>query len=64
MATEDRTVHPDLERFLAKRMKASTYEVESSHVPMLSHPNMVIDVVRKAQKPLREPRQQRKVPLC
>src|SRR6266446_6951651 len=31
----DRTVHPDLERFFAKRMSATTYELFSSHVPML-----------------------------
>jgi pimeloyl-ACP methyl ester carboxylesterase len=44
----DHTVHPDLERFLAKRMKATTYEVESSHVPMLSNPRLVIDAIRTA----------------
>ena len=32
------TVHPELERFAAKRMGATTYEVDSSHVPMLSQP--------------------------
>ena len=45
---KDRTVHPDLERFFAKRMGATTYEVESSHVPMLSQPKFVIDVIRTA----------------
>ncbi len=48
VAKEDRTVHPDLERFLAKRMKATTVEVSTSHVPMLSQPDLVIDVIRKA----------------
>src|SRR5579864_4004141 len=38
VAKNDRTVQPELERFLAKRMGATTYEVESSHVPMLSNP--------------------------
>jgi len=46
----DRTVHPDLERFVAKRMGATTYKVESSHVPMLSQPNVVLDVIRAAAK--------------
>src|SRR5579872_7075149 len=45
VATEDRTVHPDLERFAAKRMGATTVEVKSSHVPMLSHPKHVLDVI-------------------
>jgi pimeloyl-ACP methyl ester carboxylesterase len=50
VATKDRTVQPDLERFLAKRMNATTHEVASSHVPMLSHPDLVIDVIRAAAK--------------
>jgi Flp pilus assembly CpaF family ATPase len=37
-------MHPELERFVAKRMGATTHEVDSSHVPMLSHPAVVIDV--------------------
>jgi pimeloyl-ACP methyl ester carboxylesterase len=44
----DRTVHPDMERFCAKRMNATTVEVDSSHVPMLSKPAVVIDVIKKA----------------
>ena len=48
MGKNDRTVHPDLERFVAKRMGATTYEVDSSHVPMLSKPNLVLDVIRAA----------------
>jgi pimeloyl-ACP methyl ester carboxylesterase len=48
VAKEDRTVHPELERFCAKRMGATTYELDSSHVPMLSMPSAVIDVIRTA----------------
>ena len=48
VAKNDRTVHPELERFVAKRMGATTFEVDSSHVPMLSNPSLVIDVIRKA----------------
>jgi pimeloyl-ACP methyl ester carboxylesterase len=50
VATLDRTVHPDLERFAAKRMGAKTVEVSSSHVPMLSRPDVVLDVIRDAAK--------------
>jgi pimeloyl-ACP methyl ester carboxylesterase len=46
VAKNDRAVHPDLERFCAKRMGATTYEVASSHVPMLSHPDVVLDAIR------------------
>ena len=45
---KDQTVHPDLERFFAKRMGATTYELESSHVPMLSQPDKVLEVIRAA----------------
>jgi pimeloyl-ACP methyl ester carboxylesterase len=48
VATKDRTVQPQLERFLAKRMEANTVEVASSHVPMLSNPALVLDVIRNA----------------
>lgn len=48
VATKDHTVQPDLERFLAKRMRATTTEVASSHVAMLSHPRIVLEVIRAA----------------
>jgi len=44
VATKDRTVQPELQRFVAKRMSATTHEVASSHVPMLS--NLPIGLVR------------------
>ena len=48
VASKDRTVQPELERFVAKRMNATIYEVESSHVIMLSQPEFVLDVIRDA----------------
>jgi pimeloyl-ACP methyl ester carboxylesterase len=51
---KDRTVHPDLERAMAKRMGATTYELDSSHVPMLSQPKSVLDVIRAAAKTVQE----------
>ena len=48
VANHDQTVHPDLQRFASKRMGASIHAIDSSHVPMLSHPNMVVDVIRAA----------------
>ena len=50
----DRTVHPDMERFVAKRMGATTYELDSSHVPMLSQPERVLTVIRTAAKAVQE----------
>jgi hypothetical protein len=48
VANDNRTVHPELQRFAAKRMDAKTYDVNSSHVLMLSNRGIVIDVVRTA----------------
>lgn len=54
VANNDRTIQPELERFVAKRMKATTFETDSSHVPMLSQPDLVLDVIRKAVKAVQE----------
>jgi pimeloyl-ACP methyl ester carboxylesterase len=48
ISKNDRTVNPELQRAAAKRMGAVTREVASSHVPMLSHPDVVLDVIRAA----------------
>ena len=48
MANNDQAVNPELERFAAKRMGATTYDIDSSHVPMLSRPDYVLDVIRTA----------------
>ena len=52
VANNDTTVNPDLERHAAKRMGARTYDVETSHVPMLSNPKFVLDVIREAAESL------------
>ena len=41
VSTNDRTINPDLERFMAKRMGAKTVELEASHVSMISQPKLV-----------------------
>jgi pimeloyl-ACP methyl ester carboxylesterase len=48
VAANDHTVHPELERAAAKRMGAATHELDSSHVPMLSQPDRVLDIIRTA----------------
>jgi pimeloyl-ACP methyl ester carboxylesterase len=50
VASNDQTVHPELQRSVSKRMGATTTEVASSHVAMLSHPEVVLDVIRTAAK--------------
>lgn len=50
VAKDDQAIHPDLERFFAKRMNAKTTEVESSHVPFLSKPEVVAKLIEEAAK--------------
>lgn len=50
----DHTVNPDLERAAAQRMGANTYEFETSHVAMLSRPDLVLGVVRDAANAVQE----------
>ena len=45
VSTEDRTINPDLERFLAKRMNATTIEINASHVALVSHPKEIADLI-------------------
>ena len=52
VAQNDQSVHPDLERTAAKRMNATVTEVASSHVAMLSHPDVVLKVIRDAANSL------------
>lgn len=48
VAKRDGTIAPDAERFFAKRMKATTTELDSDHVAMLSHPNEVAAIIMDA----------------
>ena len=52
VATKDRAIDPDEERFFARRSKATTTELDASHVPMLSKPKdvsaVIIDAAAKA----------------
>ena len=52
VAAQDRVINPDLERFKAKLIKATTIELNSSHVPMISQPNKVADFIIKAAETL------------
>ena len=48
VSTEDRTIDPDLERFMAKRMGARTIELHASHVSLISHPAEVAALILEA----------------
>jgi pimeloyl-ACP methyl ester carboxylesterase len=48
VSTEDRTIDPDLERFMARRMGATTIEVKASHLSLISHPDTIANLIREA----------------
>jgi len=48
ISTEDRTINPDLERFMAKRMAAKTIEVKASHLSLISHPDEITQLILEA----------------
>lgn len=48
VSTQDMTTSPDLERFLAKRMHATTVELDSSHLSLLSHSKEIADLILAA----------------
>jgi pimeloyl-ACP methyl ester carboxylesterase len=48
VSTEDRTINPELQRYLAKRMGAKTIELKSSHVSLISHPTEVTRLILEA----------------
>jgi pimeloyl-ACP methyl ester carboxylesterase len=48
VSTEDRTINPDLERFMAKRMGAKTIEVKASHLSLISHPDEITGLILEA----------------
>ena len=46
--SEDRMIHPDQHRWMAKRSKATAREISASHVPFLSHPDEVAQIILEA----------------
>jgi pimeloyl-ACP methyl ester carboxylesterase len=48
VSTQDRTINPDLERFMAKRMGAKTVEIEASHLSLISHPDAITNLILEA----------------
>src|SRR6266436_63454 len=50
VSKNDRAINPDAERFMARRMKATTREIDSSHASPVSHPQEVFDLIVAASQ--------------
>jgi len=48
VSTQDRTINPDLQRYMARRMGAHTVELRSSHLSLISHPGEVTALIVEA----------------
>ena len=48
VSKQDQTINPDLERFLAKRMNATTVELEAGHLSLVSHPKEIAELILAA----------------
>jgi pimeloyl-ACP methyl ester carboxylesterase len=50
ISKRDRTTSPKLERFLAKRMKAKTIELDSGHLSLVTHPRQITELILRAAR--------------
>lgn len=48
VSKDDQTINPDLERFLAKRMNATTIELDAGHLSLVSKPKEIADLILQA----------------
>ena len=55
VAADDQAIPPDAERMFAGRMGATTVEIPSSHVAMVSHPGDVAQLIKTAAETSRQP---------
>jgi len=53
-AHSDEAIPPDAERLFAKRMGATVVEVNSNHLPMVSHPAEVVDLIESAAEKIQQ----------
>src|ERR1700729_2349396 len=45
VSRQDRTISPELQRFLARRMKATTFEIDAGHLSLITHPDEVTQLI-------------------
>jgi hypothetical protein len=45
---EHQAINPELERFMVKQIGAKTTEIKASHVPFISHPTEVANLIEAA----------------
>lgn len=53
ISRQDRTISPELQRFLAERMRATTIEIDSGHLSLVTHPDEVTQLILDAAQATR-----------
>ncbi|MEV6167312.1 alpha/beta hydrolase [Streptomyces sp. NPDC051954] len=48
VSKNDRTINPDLERYMARRMNATTIEVDAGHLSLVTHPQTIAGLILQA----------------
>jgi pimeloyl-ACP methyl ester carboxylesterase len=52
VSRQDRTISPELERFMAERMQATTIEIDAGHLSLITHPDEVTELIMNAVRAL------------
>lgn len=55
VSRQDRTISPELERFLATRMDASTIEIDVGDLLLITHPDQIANLILRAARATKEP---------
>jgi pimeloyl-ACP methyl ester carboxylesterase len=50
VSRQDRTISPELQRFLASRMNATTVEIDAGHLSLITHPDEVTQLILSAAR--------------
>jgi pimeloyl-ACP methyl ester carboxylesterase len=53
VSRQDRTISPELQRFMAGRMQATTVEIEAGHLALITHPDEVAELLMDAVRAVR-----------
>jgi pimeloyl-ACP methyl ester carboxylesterase len=53
VSRQDRTISPELQRFMAGRMQATTVEIDSGHLSLITHPAEVTELIMSAVQAVR-----------
>ena len=54
VSRQDHTISPELQRFMAERMHATTVEIDAGHLSLITHPEQVTQLIMNAVQAVRQ----------